>query len=64
MRIHLEHGDMGSIAEYAISKKKLVTLFNSVETLEEKLTLIEIYVQFKKIPNLGGPRSNNDKKIS
>ena len=62
MRIHLEHGDMGTIAEYAISKKKIVTLFNSVETLEEKPTLKEIYDQFKKIANLRGPRSNNDKK--
>ena len=62
MRIHLEHGDMGSIAEYAISKKKIVTLFNSVDTLEEKPTLKEIYDQFNKIANLSGPRSNNDKK--
>ena len=62
MRIHLEHGDMGTIAEYAISKKKIVTLFNIVETLEEKPTLKEIYDQFKRIANLRGPRSNNDKK--
>jgi len=62
MRIHLEHGDMGSIAEYAISKKKIVTLFNNVDTLEEKPTLKEIYDQFNKIANLNGPRSNNDKK--
>jgi len=62
MRIHLEHGDMGSIAEYAISKKKIVTLFNSVDTLEEKPTLKEIYDQFNKIANLSGLRSNNDKK--
>ena len=62
MRLHLEHGDMGTIAEYAISNKKIVTLFNSVETLEEKPTLKEIYDQFRKIANLRGPRSNNDKK--
>ena len=62
MRIHLEHGDMGTIAEFAISKKKIVTLFNSVETLEEKSTLKEIYDQLKKIAKLRGPRSNNDKK--
>lgn len=62
MRLHLEHGDMGTIAEYAISNKKMVTLFNSVETLEEKPTLKEIYDQFRKIANLRGPRSNNDKK--
>ena len=62
MRLHLEHGDMGTIAEYAISNKKIVTLFNSVETLEEKPTLKEIYDQFNKIANLSGQRSNNDKK--
>jgi DNA ligase 1 len=62
MRLHLEHGDMGTIAEYAISNKKIVTLFNSVETLEEKPTLKEIYDQFNKIANLKGSRSNNDKK--
>ena len=62
MRIHLEHGDLGSIAEYAISKKKMVTLFNSIEMLVEKPTLNEIYDQFNKIANLRGPRSNNDKK--
>ena len=62
MRLHLEHGDMGTIAEYAISNKKMVTLFISVETLEEKPTLKEIYDQFRKIANLRGPRSNNDKK--
>ncbi|MDF0681446.1 MAG: ATP-dependent DNA ligase [Candidatus Nitrosocosmicus sp.] len=62
MRLHLEHGDMGTIAEYAISNKKIVTLFNSVDTLEEKPTLKEIYDQFKKIANLKGSRSNNDKK--
>ena len=61
-RLHLEHGDMGTIAEYAISNKKMVTLFISVETLEEKPTLKEIYDQFRKIANLRGPRSNNDKK--
>ena len=62
MRIHLEHGDMGSIAEFAISKKKMVTLFNSVEMMVEKPTLNEINDHFRKIANLRGPRSNNDKK--
>lgn len=40
----------------------MVTLFNSVEMLVEKPTLNEIYDQFRKIANLRGPRSNNDKK--
>jgi DNA ligase 1 len=61
-RIHLAHGDIGAIAEYAISKKQVVTLFNHFENKEEQLSLINIYIQFKKISNLSGPRSNNDKK--
>jgi DNA ligase 1 len=62
-RIHLEQGDMGAIAEYAISKKQVVTLFNHLENkAEEQLTLNDIYIQLKKIANLNGPRSINDKK--
>jgi DNA ligase 1 len=62
-RIHLEQGDMGAIAEYAISKKQVVTLFNHLENkTKEQLTLNDIYIQLKKITNLNGPRSNNDKK--
>lgn len=62
-RIHLEQGDMGAIAEYAISKKQVVTLFNHLENkAEEQLTLNDIYIRLKKIANLSGPRSNNDKK--
>jgi DNA ligase 1 len=62
-RIHLAHGDIGAIAEYAISKKQVVTLFNHFENKEEQLSLIDIYIQFKKISKLSGPRSNNDKKV-
>lgn len=63
MRIHLEHGDMGTIAEHALSKKQVVTLFSHSEGKGgEKLTLNGMSVQLKKIANLKGPRSNNDKK--
>jgi len=65
-RIHLEHGDMGAIAEYAISKKQVVTLFDKFQGKEgkgsEQLTLSELSTQFKKIANLKGQHSNNDKK--
>jgi DNA ligase-1 len=64
-RIHLEHGDIGSIAEYAISKKQVVTLFdNSINKSKHhhQITLNYIHNQFKKIANLSGARSNNDKK--
>lgn len=62
MRIHLEQGDLGSVAEYAISKKQILTLFNQSETQTELLTLYDIYIQFKKIANLNGPHSIYDKK--
>ncbi len=61
-KIHLKHGDMGSIAEYALTKKKTVTLFSYVENQSDSLTLGEIYTQFKKIANQSGPNSNSDKK--
>ncbi len=62
-RIHLEHGDMGTIAEHAMSKKQVVTLFNQPEGKGgEQLTLSDVAIQLKKIANLKGPRSNNDKK--
>src|SRR5918911_5241559 len=50
-RIHLEHGDIGSIAEYAISKKQVVTLFDSIDNVSEhhQITLNYIHNQFKKI---------------
>lgn len=62
-RIHLEHGDMGAMAEHAVSKKRVVTLFNQSESMGgEQLTLSGVAIQLKKIANLKGPRSNNDKK--
>ena len=61
-KIHLKHGDMGSIAEYAITKKRTMTLFSFAANHSESLTLSDIYVQFRKIANLSGPNSNNDKK--
>lgn len=60
--IHLEHGDLGRIAEYAISKKRTVTLFRFAGEQLDSLTLNDIYLQFKKIADLSGPNSNNEKK--
>lgn len=62
LRIHLEKGDMGSIAEFAISKKQILTLFSQSEPHIEQLTLQDIYAQFKKISGHNGPRSTLDKK--
>jgi DNA ligase-1 len=63
-RIHLEHGDVGAIAEYAVSKKQVVTLFDQLNGKGggEKLTLSDMSTQFKKIASLKGQHSNNDKK--
>lgn len=61
-KIHLEHGDLGRVAEYAISKKRTVTLFRFAGEQSDSLTLNDIYLQSKKIANLSGPNSNNEKK--
>ncbi len=63
-RIHLEHGDMGAIAEYAVSKKQVVTILDQLEGKggREQLTLSDMSTQFKKIASLKGQHSNNDKK--
>jgi DNA ligase-1 len=61
-KIHLKHGDIGSIAEYAITKKRTMTLFSFASNELDSLTLVDIYLQFRKIANLNGPNSNNDKK--
>ncbi len=61
-RINMEHGDVGAIAEYAVSNKKMITLFDTIYGDEEKLRLDSIYTQFKKISIISGPQSNTDKK--
>jgi len=63
-KVHLMHGDLGNIAEYALSNKKIrtVTLFRFSENQLDSLTLNDIYLQFRKIANLSGPNSNSEKK--
>jgi DNA ligase-1 len=61
-KIHLEHGDMGSMAEFAVSKKEMVTLFSFGEEVTHKLTLQHLKSQFKRIAGLNGPSSFRDKK--
>jgi DNA ligase 1 len=56
--IHLKHGDIGAIAEYAVSKKHIISLFNQ----QERITLSYVYHQFKKIANISGSGSNKNKK--
>lgn len=62
-KIHLKHGDLGNIAEYALSKnKRTVTLFRFAENQLDSLTINDVYSQFRKIANLSGANSNNEKK--
>jgi DNA ligase-1 len=56
--IHLKHGDIGAIAEYAVSKKHIISLFNQ----QEKVSLSYLYHLFKKIASISGSGSNKTKK--
>ena len=56
--IHLKHGDIGAMAEYAVSKKYIISLFNQ----QERISLSYVYHQFKKIANISGFGSNKNKK--
>jgi DNA ligase-1 len=56
--IHLKHGDIGAIAEYAVSKKHVISLFNQ----QDELDLSFIYHLFKKIATITGSGSNRNKK--
>ena len=55
-KIYLEHGDMGALSEYAVSKKNLVSLF------QQPLTLSSTYNRLKEIADTVGSGSGKDKK--
>jgi DNA ligase 1 len=56
-KIYLQHGDMGSLSEYAVSKKNMVSLFQ-----QQPLTLLSIYDRLKEIADTIGSGSGKDKK--
>jgi DNA ligase-1 len=56
-KIYLEHGDMGALSEYAVSKKIVVSLFQ-----QQPLTLSSIYGRLKEIADTIGSGSGKDKK--
>ncbi|HEY6883579.1 MAG TPA: ATP-dependent DNA ligase [Nitrososphaeraceae archaeon] len=56
-RIYLQHGDMGALSEYAVSKKNMVSLFQ-----QQALTLLSIYDRLKEIADTIGSGSGKDKK--
>jgi DNA ligase-1 len=56
-KIYLQHGDMGALSEYAVSKKNMVSLFQ-----QQPLTLSSLYDRLKKIVDTIGSGSSKDKK--
>ena len=60
-QIYLKYGDLGKLAEYAITKKHTVPLFQQPEG-QSLLTLPYIFSTLKKIADIEGAGSNKDKK--
>jgi len=56
-KVYLQHGDMGSLSEYAVSKKNIMSLFQ-----HQPLTLAAVYDQLKRIADTIGSGSGKDKK--
>jgi DNA ligase 1 len=55
-RIYLKHGDLGSLAEYAVSKKQQGPL------LQQQLLLPDLHDQLKKIADASGPGAGDAKR--
>ena len=56
-KIYLQHGDLGALSEYAVSKKNMISLVQ-----QQPLTLFSIYDRFKRIASTVGYGSGKDKK--
>ncbi|HYY66916.1 MAG TPA: ATP-dependent DNA ligase [Nitrososphaeraceae archaeon] len=56
-KIYLQHGDLGALSEYAVSKKNMTSLFQ-----QQPLTLLSIYGRLKRIADTIGSGSGKDKK--
>ncbi len=56
-KIYLQHGDIGALSEYAVSKKNVVSLFQ-----QQPSTLSSIYGRLKQIADTMGSGSSKDKK--
>jgi len=56
-KIYLQHGDVGALSEYAVSKKNMISLVQ-----HQHLTLLSIYDQLKRIADTIGSGSGRDKK--
>jgi DNA ligase 1 len=56
-QVYLQHGDIGALSEYAVSKKNMMSLFQ-----HQPLTLPDVYDRFKRIADTIGSGSGKDKK--
>ncbi len=56
-KVYLQHGDMGALSEYAVSKKNMLSLFQ-----QQPLTLSSVYGRLKEIADTIGSGSSKDKK--
>jgi len=56
--VYLQHGDMGALAEYAVSNRNMVSLFQQ----QQPLTLLSTHDRLKKIADTIGSGSAKDKK--
>jgi DNA ligase-1 len=56
-QIYLQHGDMGALSEYAVSKKNMVSLFQ-----QQVLTLSSIYGRLKEVTDTIGAGSDKARK--
>jgi len=56
-QVYLQHGDVGALSEYAVSKKNMMSLFQ-----HRPLTLPDVYDRFKRIADTIGSGSGKDKK--
>ena len=56
-QIYLQHGDMGALSEYAVSKKNMAPLLQ-----QQALTLLSIHDRFGRIANVIGSGSGKGKK--
>ena len=56
-KVYLQHGDIGALAEYAVSNKNMVSLFQ-----QQPLTLLSTYDRLKEIADTIGSGSTKNKK--
>ena len=56
-KVYLQHGDMGALSEYAVSKKNMLSLFQ-----QQRLTLSSVYGRLKEIADTIGSGSSKNKK--